>query len=117
MTDFGEHVRALREKKREASAEFSLRRVAQRIGIEPTYLSKIERGELDPPSEDTTRRLARELDEDPDVLLAMAGKVSKDLQEIIRKRPKLFADLLRQMKEVPDHAILRVVREVRDGEW
>ena len=65
----------------------------------------------------TIHRLARELGQDPDVLLAMGGKVSSDLQEIIRKRPKLFADLIRQLKEAPDDAILRVVREVRDGEW
>ena len=62
-------------------------------------------------------RLASELAQDPDVFLAMAGKVSGDLQEIIRKRPRLFADLIRQLREAPDHAILRVVREVRDGDW
>ena len=55
--------------------------------------------------------------EDPDLLLAMAGKVSSDLQEIVRNRPKLFADLIRQLKGAPDHAILRIVREVRDGDW
>ncbi|MCY4109622.1 MAG: helix-turn-helix transcriptional regulator [Chloroflexi bacterium] len=96
---------------------FSLRKVARRIGIEPSYLSKIERGQVAPPSEATTVRLAEELGEDPDVMLAMAGKVSGDLQEIIRKRPVLFAELIRQLKETPDHAILRIVREVRDGDW
>ena len=44
----------------------------------------------------------------------MAGKVSSDLQEVIRKRPKLFAELIRQLKKAPDHAILKVVREVKD---
>jgi len=29
----------------------------------------------------------------------------------------LFADLIRQLKDTPDHAVLRLVREVRDGEW
>ena len=47
----------------------------------------------------------------------MAGKVSSDLQSIIKKRPKLFADLIRQLKEEPDHAVLKVVREVKDGDW
>ena len=47
----------------------------------------------------------------------MAGKVSSDLQEIIRKRPELFAELIRQLKKAPDHAVLKVVREVRDGDW
>ena len=50
-------------------------------------------------------------------MLALAGKVSADLQAIIRKRPRLFADLIRQLKEAPDEAVLRVVREVRGGNW
>jgi len=91
--------------------------VAASVGIEPSYLSKVERGEQPPPSEETILALARELDEDPDVLLALAGKVSKDLQAIIRKRPRLFAQLIRQLKNMPDHAVLRLVREVRDGNW
>jgi hypothetical protein len=78
---------------------------------------EVDGPDVPPPSEEKTKRLAAELGEDPDVLLAMAGKVSKDLQDIIRKRPKLFADLIRELKEAPDHAILRVVREVRDGDW
>jgi HTH-type transcriptional regulator, competence development regulator len=49
------------------------------------------------------------------LLLAMAGKVSSELQTIIRKRPKLFADVIRALKDQPDHAALRIVREVRDG--
>lgn len=117
MTRFGEVANAARRRLRENDRRFSLRQVARRIGIEPSYLSKIERGQVAPPSEATTVRLARELGQDPDVLLAMAGKVSGDLQEIIRKRPALFAELIRQLKEAPDDAVLRVVREVRDGDW
>jgi hypothetical protein len=29
----------------------------------------------------------------------------------------LFAALIRELKDMPDHAVLRLVREVRDGEW
>jgi len=47
----------------------------------------------------------------------MAGKVSLELQEIIRRRPQLFAELLRQLRLAPDDALLRIVREVRDGDW
>ena len=117
MTQFGSYVRGAREKLRERDDRYSLRQVAQRIDVEPAYLSKVERGEVGPPSEATIVRLASDLDEDADVLLAMAGKVSKELQEIIRQRPKLFAQLLRELRKAPDHAILRVVREVREGEW
>jgi hypothetical protein len=63
------------------------------------------------------RLIARELQLDPDLLLAMAGKVSSELQAIIRKHPTLFADLIRALKDQPDHAVLRIVREVRDGKW
>jgi hypothetical protein len=35
----------------------------------------------------------------------------------IRRRPELFAELIRELKDMPDHAVLRIVREVRDGEW
>ena len=114
---FGSYIRERRETIREADRRFSVRQVAQRIGVEPAYLSKIERDEVAPPSEEKVRALALELSEDPDMLLAMAGKVSSDLLEIIRKRPQLFAELLRQLKSMPDHAILRIAREVRDGDW
>jgi len=114
---FGQYVRQRREQLAEGDKRFSLRQLAARIDIEPSYLSKVEREEQPPPSEQTITRLARELGEDPDMLLAMAGKVSSELQRIIRKRPKLFADLIRELRDLPDHAVLRLVREVRDGKW
>ena len=117
MTHFGQSVRELRERLRRDDPSFSVRQVAQRVGVQPAYLSKVERGDVMPPSEATTIRLAKELGVDEDVLLALAGKVSSDLQEIIRKRPRLFADLIRELKEAPDEAVLRVVREVREGDW
>ena len=114
---FGSHIRTVREGFRREDRAFSVRQVAQRIGVEPAYLSKIERDQVAPPSEATIRRLAAELDEDSDVLLAMAGKVSSDLQAIVISRPQLFGDVLRQLRDVPDDAIVRVVRDIRDGDW
>lgn len=116
-TDFGTYVRTRREALREEDRAFSVRQVAARVGIEPSYLSKIERGEQPPPGEATIIAIADEIGEDPDVLLALAGKVSTDLREAIVKRPQLFAELIRELKNQPDHAVLRIVREVRDGEW
>ena len=108
---FGEYIRERREALKAKDRRFSVRQVAQRIGVEPAYLSKIERGDVAPPSEAKIRALADELNEDADVLLAMAGKVSSDLLEIIRRRPLLFAELIRELKSMPDHAILRIVRK------
>lgn len=113
--EFGRYLREQREAK--AGRDFSLRRVAGRVGIEPSYLSKIERGEQSPPGEETIRRIADDLGEDPDALLALAGKVSTDLLEIIRARPALMADLLRAVRKAPEEHITQTVREIRDGEW
>jgi len=114
---FGGFIREKREKLRVDNRKYSLRQVASRIGIEPSYLSKIERGEQKHLSEEKIVALANDLHEDPDVLLALSGKVSKDIQEVIRKRPKLFAKLIRDLKDLPDQAVLKIVREVRDGKW
>jgi transcriptional regulator with XRE-family HTH domain len=113
----GELLRERRERLRESDRAYSLRRVAERVGVEPSYLSKIERGVTAPPSEETLRRLASDLVLDADVLLALSGKVSSDLQEVICRRPELFAGLIRELKDLPDHAVLRLVREIRNGEW
>lgn len=117
MQGFGSYIRSRREKLLKTDRAFTLRQVSKRVGIEPTYLSKIERGDLAPPSEDVIRKLAEELDLHADVLLAMAGKVSKELLKIIIKRPELIGELLRQVQQMPDRAILKIVREVRDGDW
>lgn len=116
-TKFGDHLRTLRERRAAVDAAFSLRQVAARCEVTPAYLSRVERGEVGPPGEETLVKLARELNEDPDVLLALAGKISSDLRAVILARPRLFAELIRSMKSAPDHAVLRIVREVRDGEW
>jgi len=116
-TGFGDYVRTRREALRAHDDRYSLRQVAQRIGVEPSFLSKVERDETPPPSEAKIVALAEELGEDADVLLALAGKVSSDLQATIRKRPELFATLIRELKDLPDRAVLRLVRDVRDGKW
>ncbi len=113
----GNFLRQRREALRAEDRSFSLRQVAERVGIEPSYLSKVERDLGSPPSEETLVRLADELGEDRDVVLALAGKVSGDLKEAIQRRPALFARLIRELRDLPDHAVLRIVREIRDGDW
>lgn len=114
---FGSYIKESRLERYETDRSYSVRQVAGRIGVEPAYLSKIERDVVPPPSEATITSLAEQLELDPDVLLAMAGKVSTDLQAVIRKRPALFAKVLRELRDVPDGAVLEVVRLVRDGDW
>ena len=113
----GTSLRKLRESRATENPRYSLRQVAARCDITAASLSRIERGEVAPPGEETLVKLANDLGEDPDVLLAMAGKVSADLRVAILARPVLFAELIRQIKSMPDHAILRISRDVRDGIW
>lgn len=90
---FGPVVRRKREE-----MGISLREMAKRIKVTPTYLSKVEREEISPPAEDRIKALARELGLQEDKLLAIASKVSTDLQEIIRRRPEQYAVLLRSTR-------------------
>jgi transcriptional regulator with XRE-family HTH domain len=118
METFGGYVRKAREKLQESEGgSFSLRQVAARVGVAPAYLSQVERDEGSPPAEQRIKLLAQELRIDSNILLAMAGKVSSELQSIVMKRPELFAEMLIACKSLPDNAILKLVREVRDGEW
>jgi transcriptional regulator with XRE-family HTH domain len=116
-TTFGPHIRALREAKAKRDPAFSLRQLAVRCGVTPSYLSRLERDDVAPPGEEVLRRLAAELDQDVDVMLAMGGKISTDLRNAILARPQLFADVIRTLRDVPQEAVLRLVREVRDGDW
>jgi len=117
LSSLGDYLRQRRETLAAKDTSFSLRQLALRCGVTPAYLSRVERDEVPPPGEETLLKLAAELLEDPDVLLAMAGKISADLRQVILSRPKLFADLIRSIKSMPDQAVLKIVRDVRDGEW
>jgi len=115
--EFGKRIRERRLAQSHKGPQYSLRQVATTVGVTPSFLSKVERGDLPPPAAATIKKLAEVLGENPDVLLALAGKVSSDLKDVILKRPELVAELIRQVKNAPDQAVLRFVREVRDGKW
>ena len=117
MNSFGSYIRKKREALNADDKSKSLRQVAITIGVEPAFLSKVERDTVSPPSEGKVIALAEVLNEDPDLLLAMAGKVSSDLLAIVKARPQLIGELLRELKEQPDHAVLSVVRNITDGDW
>jgi transcriptional regulator with XRE-family HTH domain len=110
---FGNYIRRQRLTLLSEDANYSLRRVALSCGLEPSFLSKIERDIAPPPSESKIVALADALGEDADVLLAMAGKVSSDLQDAIRMRPKLFGELIRQLPSAPDDGITGIVKEAK----
>ena len=105
---FGALVRREREAK-----EIGLREMAKKIGVSPTYLSKVERDEFPPPVEDKVRKIAEIIDRDADELLALAGRVASDLTDIIRQRPREMADFLRAAKGLTADDLARLARQAQ----
>ena len=105
---FGAFVRQERE-----SREIGLREMATKIGVSPTYLSKVERDEFPPPAEDKVRKIAEIFGTDVDELLALAGRVSSDLSDIIRRNPVELAALLRTANGMTAEDIARLAREAQ----
>ena len=91
--EFGQRLRNLRKQK-----NLSQRDLAARVGIDFTYLSKIEGGRSDPPSEVIIRRIAQVLEADEDELINLAGKVPKDLKAVLEESPQAV-ELLRVLSE------------------
>jgi transcriptional regulator with XRE-family HTH domain len=87
--------------------------MAKLIGVSATYLSKVERDEFTPPTEDKVRRLAELLDCDADELIMMAGRMPSDLTEIIRERPRELAALLRTAKSLTKEELERFHRNAQ----
>ncbi|MGE3992654.1 helix-turn-helix domain-containing protein [Pseudorhodoplanes sp.] len=105
---FGTFIRSEREAK-----EIGLREMAKKIGVSPTYLSKVERDEFPPPAEDKVRKIASVLGLDADELLALAGRVASDLTDIIRQRPREMADFLRAAKGLTAEDMARLQRQAQ----
>lgn len=103
---------ALTRRKREEK-EYGLREFAKMIGVSPTYLSKVERDELPPPAELRVVRTAELLELDKDVLLALAGRVSADLEGIIKSQPKEMASFLRQMRGMSPEEIVKAADRLK----
>jgi len=105
---FGATVRRLREERK-----IGLRRFAQAVGMSPTYLSKVERDEFPPPAEEKVLAIARALDQDPDELLALAGRVASDLSAIIQRQPREMASFLRAASGLTPADLKRLAAQAR----
>ncbi len=82
--NFGKEVRSERER-----SGISLRRLASLLDMSPSYLSKLERGLVAPPSDKFIESMSEILNIDRDHLMASAGKVSSDIVGKIIKNPKI----------------------------
>jgi transcriptional regulator with XRE-family HTH domain len=93
----------------------TLRGLASRVGIDFTYLSKLENDRGDTPSEDTVKRLAHELGLDETDLLARAGKVPPAIRELAASDQE-FARFLRRLPDLPPERRRELYRRVERDE-
>src|SRR6266702_6517946 len=109
--EFGRRLRDLRKQK-----NVSQRDLAAQVGIDFTYLSKIEVGRSAPPSEEVIRHIAQVLDADEDELINLAGKVPKDLKVVLEESPQAV-ELLRVLSErkLPDETYRRMLDLARES--
>ncbi len=73
----------------------SLRKVAGDLGIAPSHLSRLERGEKSP-STDLARRAAEYYGVSDDLVELAQGRVPADVQAILRRYPELLSVLRTQ---------------------
>jgi len=93
MKNFGETIRDLR-----VAQDLGLRETANRAGISPAYLSRIERGKERPPRPEVIKELAKLLAADPDVLFRLSSSTDPEVVEFLHDQPETMA-LLRYLKD------------------
>ena len=112
---FGETIREMRE-----AQGMGLRTAAERLGISPAYLSRVERGKERPPRPDLVKRMATLLGGDPDLLFRLAESTDPDLAEYIHRIPNVpeFLRTAREMELTSEDfdALIEEVRQRRPSE-
>ena len=104
---FGQRIKELRKSK-----GLGQRAVAAQVGINFTYLSKIENDKVDFaafPSEDTIRKLAKVLEADVDELLLMAEKIPDHIRRRVLEKPEAF----RMIASLDDKSLDRLVKGIK----
>jgi transcriptional regulator with XRE-family HTH domain len=91
----GETIRRLRKDNKLTQAQ-----LAEAIGVDESYISKIETGRLSyTPSEDTLRLLAQVLKADSLELLSLAQKTPEELQSVVGSpSAREFFELVRERR-------------------
>jgi transcriptional regulator with XRE-family HTH domain len=103
---FGERLRELRQAK-----NLSQRDLATEVGVNFTYISKIENEKLDFaqfPGEELIRKLAKALEADEDELLILAQKIPEQIKKRVMERPDAF----RKFADLNDKEIDRLLDEI-----
>jgi HTH-type transcriptional regulator, competence development regulator len=78
MKTFGQTLQTLRRSK-----NVSQRELAEKVGVDFSYISKVENDRLPPPAADTIVKICEALGVPRDELLALTGKMPSDAKEML----------------------------------
>jgi transcriptional regulator with XRE-family HTH domain len=99
--NFGTRLRKLRR-----DAGFTQRQLAIAVGLDFSYISKLENGHNPPPAADTIVRLCQAMNVTPEPLLALTGKLPSDVHESVGLK-EAAQQFLRETHDL----------QLTDGEW
>jgi len=80
---FGEKLKEIRRQQ-----DISQRELAKTVGVDFSYISKIENDRLPPPAADTIIKISNALDIPEEILLSESGKLPSNVKNMISKKPK-----------------------------
>jgi len=103
----------LRERRR--AAGMSQRELADRTGLDFSYISKMENGHIPPPAADTVVLIAKTLNAPPEELLALTGKIPSSVQQSISTN-QTAQTFLREVQEMglTDDEWKKMVKSLKD---
>ena len=79
---FGQTLKEIRRSK-----GVTQRQLATAVGVDFSYISKVENDRMPPPAADTIVKICEKLGVPPDKLLAMTGKMPTPVKEAISENP------------------------------
>lgn len=101
-------------RERRIAKGYSLRKFAEMVDVSPTHLSLVEQNKLEKsPTAERVRRMAEVLSENPDEMIALAGRVPEDLPKIIQEQPTQMPELLREASGLTSDQLKRLTAEAR----
>ena len=106
---FGQLLKAIRREK-----GVSQRDLADRVGIDFSYISKVENDRMAPPSADTIQKICEVLEVSTEVLLSKSGKLTGELSEAITSSPSAikFINEIKDMR-LTDHEWDRMITSLK----
>jgi len=75
----------------------SQRALAERVGVDVSYVSKVENEHLPAPSEQTISAIARVLGDEPEVHLGEARKVPANVRAAMARHPVAATQIIREL--------------------